>query len=70
MTMMSEMAIGEIPMVTSFVGASAAPSHAPAVKPERMPSSCSLRAREESAAGTELAEGAEIGMSLFTKVNV
>jgi hypothetical protein len=62
MTMMSEMAIGEIPMETSFVGASAAPSHAPAVKPERMPSSCNLRARAESVAGRELAGGADIGM--------
>jgi hypothetical protein len=46
--MMSEMAIGEIPMVTSFVGASAAPSQAPAVKPERMPNACSFLARDES----------------------
>src|SRR6202140_836855 len=45
-TMTSEITSGERPMETSFVGASAAPSHAPAVKPERVPRSCSLRARE------------------------
>jgi len=39
MTMISEITIGETPMETSFVGASAAPSHAPAVKPQRMPRS-------------------------------
>jgi len=43
MTMISEITIGETPMETSFVGASAAPSHAPAVKPQRMPRSCRLR---------------------------
>src|SRR6266568_3800163 len=50
MTMMSEITRGEIPMETSFVGASAAPSQAPAVKPERIPSSCSLRERVVSEA--------------------
>src|SRR5262250_1514606 len=48
MTMMSEMAMGEMPMETSLVGASAAPSQAPAAKPERMPRSCSFFAREMS----------------------
>ena len=62
MTMMSEIAMGEIPMETSFVGASAAPSQAPAVNPDRMPSNCNLFAREESGAGTGPAEGEEIGM--------
>jgi len=38
-TMMSETAMGEMPMETSLVGASAAPSQAPAVNPERMPRS-------------------------------
>src|SRR5712691_3031034 len=47
-TMMSEITIGETPIETSFVGASAAPSQAPAVKPERMPSTCNLRARDVS----------------------
>ena len=41
-TIMSEIAIGEMPMVTSFVGASAAPSHAPAVNPQKIPRICRL----------------------------
>src|SRR6266568_5091857 len=40
--------IGEMPMETSFVGASAAPSQAPAAKPQRMPSSCSFFGRDAS----------------------
>ncbi len=44
-TMISEMTIGDTPTDTSFVGASAAPSHAPAVNPERIPRTCSLRGR-------------------------
>src|SRR5713226_3094703 len=44
-TMMSEITMGEMPMETSLVGASAAPSQAPAAKPERMPSSWSFFAR-------------------------
>jgi len=40
------MTIGGMPMVTSFVGASAAPSQAPAVKPERMPKYWSFFERE------------------------
>jgi len=47
-TMINEMTTGEIPMVTSFVGASAAPSQAPAVKPEKTPSSCKSRDRWSS----------------------
>src|SRR5258708_5251610 len=50
-TMMSEITSGERPMETSLVGASAAPSHAPAVNPDRIPSSCNLRAREASRRG-------------------
>src|SRR6266700_7754252 len=46
--MMSEMTIGEMPMETSFVGASAAPSQAPAAKPQRTPSSCSFFGRAAS----------------------
>ncbi len=46
MTMIREMTIGEMPMETSFVGASAAPSQAPAAKPERMPSNWSFFERE------------------------
>src|SRR5437016_7943313 len=48
MTMMSEITIGEMPMETSFVGASAAPSQAPAAKPQRMPSSWSFFERDAS----------------------
>src|SRR6266478_8499290 len=46
-TMTREMTIGERPRVTSLVGASAAPSHAPAVSPEKMPRSCRERERVE-----------------------
>src|SRR2546423_1921200 len=52
MTMISEITMGDTPMETSLVGASAAPSQAPAVNPERMPSVCSFRERERSLAGT------------------
>src|SRR5580700_300372 len=44
-TMINEITIGEIPIVTSFVGASAAPSQAPAVNPHKIPRSCKLRCR-------------------------
>ena len=43
--MLSEITTGDSPSVTSFVGASAAPSHAPAVTPHNMPTSCSVRRR-------------------------
>src|SRR5256885_11706864 len=46
-TMTREMTIGERPRVTSFVGASAAPSQAPAVSPEKIPRSCRERERVE-----------------------
>ena len=39
-TMQSEIAKGEKPAVTSFVGASAAPSHSPAAMPQITPSMC------------------------------
>ena len=52
-TIISEMTIGEIPTVTSLVGASAAPNHAPAVKPHKIPSSCNFRAREVSPAAAQ-----------------
>src|SRR6202451_4367676 len=45
-TIISEITTGEIPTDTNFVGASAAPSQAPAVKPESTPTTCNLRARE------------------------
>ena len=44
-TMSNEMTTGEMPTVTSLVGASAAPSQAPAPKPQSMPSDCSVRKR-------------------------
>src|SRR2546429_290651 len=50
-TMMREITRGETPMVTSFVGASAAPSQAPAAKPQRIPKACKLLRRETSDAG-------------------
>src|SRR6185437_9455188 len=40
-TMQSEIANGENPALTSFVGASAAPSHTPAANPQITPSPCS-----------------------------
>jgi hypothetical protein len=39
--MHNEIANGENPELTSFVGASAAPSHTPAVKPQITPKLCS-----------------------------
>jgi hypothetical protein len=39
--MQSETANGERPVFTSFVGASAAPSHTPAVNPQITPNPCS-----------------------------
>ena len=49
-TISNEMTTGEIPSVTSLAGASAAPSHAPAPKPQRMPSDCSCRRRSGATA--------------------
>ena len=54
--MISEITIGETPTETNFVGASAAPSQAPAVKPERIPSACSFRGHESSNADVSFAE--------------
>src|SRR5271165_2706917 len=44
-TISNETITGEIPMLTSFVGASAAPSHAPALNPHRSPTICNCRRR-------------------------
>src|SRR5579859_2086728 len=44
-TMMSETVIGEIVGLTSLMGASAPPSHAPAANPQKMPTACRLRSR-------------------------
>ena len=67
---MSEITIGETPMETSFVGASAAPSHAPAVKPQRMPSNCSFRGREPSQRDVSFAEVTTEGMISILDVSV
>ena len=40
--MISEMTIGDTPRETSLVGASAVPSHAPAVNPQSTPNACSF----------------------------
>src|ERR1041385_6727525 len=56
-TMISEMVIGEIPGLTSLMGASAPPSHAPAAKPQKIPNACRLRRR---VAGMELFGGGAI----------
>src|SRR5579872_5100722 len=58
-TITSEMIMGERPSVTSFVGASAAPSQAPAVIPEKMPRSWRVRERDERFASAT-GEGADI----------
>src|SRR5580698_11324064 len=44
-TIITEITTGEIPTVTSFVGASAAPNQAPAVNPDTNPTTCSAFAR-------------------------
>src|ERR1044071_871214 len=47
-TIASDTTTGERPMVTSLVGASAAPSQAPAVRPDRMPRPWRVRTRRGS----------------------
>src|SRR6516164_9523315 len=49
-TMTSETVIGEISRLTSLMGASAPPSHAPAAKPQNIPRACRLRRRTGSTA--------------------
>jgi hypothetical protein len=66
---MSEMTIGEMPMVTSLVGASAAPSHAPAANPERMPRNCNCFERERSRAAVEISGGAADGILLRSEIS-
>src|SRR5579864_4961675 len=44
-TMMRETVMGEMSGLTSLMGASAPPSHAPAAKPQKMPRACSDRKR-------------------------
>src|SRR3954469_14671571 len=55
--MLREITTGERPSVTSFVGASAAPSHAPAVRPQSIPTLCSVRRRPGSIARLSAPEG-------------
>src|SRR5438445_7198948 len=50
-TIASEITTGDRPSTTILVGASAAPSQAPAVKPLATPASCKRRRRDESSAG-------------------
>src|SRR5262249_131366 len=50
-TISSEISTGDTPAWTSFVGASAAPSHAPAASPHIMPRACSFLSRDVSNAG-------------------
>src|SRR5579871_1237 len=45
-TIMRDTVIGETSGLTSLIGASAPPSHAPAAKPQKIPSACRLRRRE------------------------
>ena len=52
-TISSDTITGEMPMLTSFVGASAAPSQAPALKPERIPMICNWRRRLASSCGEQ-----------------
>src|SRR5258708_2653098 len=44
-TMIREMVMGEMSGLTSLMGASAPPSHAPAANPQKIPSACRLRRR-------------------------
>src|ERR1700730_4530557 len=44
-TMMRETVMGEMDGLTSLMGASAPPSHAPAANPQKMPRDCSERRR-------------------------
>jgi len=55
-TIISEITTGEIPTDTNFVGASAAPSQAPAVNPDKIPTTRSFRAREATASKADIDE--------------
>jgi len=67
--MIREMTIGEMPMETSFVGASAAPSQAPAAKPERMPSNWSFLERVASGIAGGIVEEATGGIFLQSEIS-
>jgi hypothetical protein len=61
-TIMSEITTGEIPTDTNLVGASAAPNQAPAVKPDKIPTICSFRAREATASKADIDELRTVSM--------
>jgi hypothetical protein len=66
-TIINEITTGEIPTETNFVGASAAPNQAPAVNPDRIPTTCSFRAREATAASvTRVSKFKAVSISLTT----
>jgi hypothetical protein len=65
-TIHNEIAKGENPEFTSFVGASAAPSHTPAVKPQITPKLCSDNT-VFSTRCTVLAMYLSLGFRLFWK---
>ena len=44
-TITRDTVMGEMSGLTSLIGASAPPSHAPAAKPQKIPSACRLRKR-------------------------
>ena len=50
-TISSEITTGDIPTLTSLVGASAAPSQAPAPNPQRIPMDCKRRSRSAGIGG-------------------
>src|SRR5215831_8203071 len=54
-TITSETVTGEISGLTSLMGASAPPSHAPAAKPQNIPNACRLRRRLRLELGSEVA---------------
>src|SRR3954471_526291 len=67
MTMLNEITTGESPSVTNFVGASAAPSHAPAVTPQSIPTPCSVRRRTASRAARGVLSRDSSGSAVLTK---
>jgi hypothetical protein len=67
--MHNEIAKGENPEFTSFVGASAAPSHTPAVKPQITPKLCSVNP-VFSACCTVLAIPLTLAFLLFPRFTV
>src|ERR1700756_1955762 len=54
-TITRETVMGEISGLTSLMGASAPPSHAPAAKPQNIPKACRFRSRVRLELGSETA---------------